>query len=364
MPTLEFAVEGCSVLCRPDLPVDRLARGESWRAGLPCEFALIALELPADSHVDSVQLVNDRASHVQIRGDDATVERTPWRQARPLSPKIQLRSLFEHKGELNPGSAVTIALEHAELTFRRILVGLYGEFSPRLPVGLQYLVLQGTPAVAGAVPRAPFSATPCHRPTPVSPFGTSTPVRAEEVAATMWPPLTAKAPAPAATGAAPAPAPSAPATFAELHCPASAPAPAPLKASPAPAPAPAVPTRATDLSGTKPPDGGLPLTGSAVCLSGFVHPERGDLRSIALKLGAVCVDEVGKATHVICAYRNTPKHKQAVSKGVPAVGSGWLRDCAAESLKLPVERWLIAPPTGVHSSVSPSPGEPAKRMRS
>eukprot|EP01062_Namystynia_karyoxenos_P062701 TRINITY_DN55578_c0_g1_i1.p1 TRINITY_DN55578_c0_g1~~TRINITY_DN55578_c0_g1_i1.p1 ORF type:complete len:488 (+),score=93.82 TRINITY_DN55578_c0_g1_i1:79-1464(+) len=109
-----------------------------------------------------------------------------------------------------------------------------------------------------------------------------------------------------------------------------APAPAAAAAAAPAAPAPAAAAPAAHAAAA-PATGTAALGGCVVCLSGFVNPERGELRSMALRLGARFADDWGpEATHLVCAYASTPKRAQAEASGHgEVVAKTWLTSSAA-----------------------------------
>lgn len=69
-------------------------------------------------------------------------------------------------------------------------------------------------------------------------------------------------------------------------------------------------------------------------LSGFVNPERGNLRDKALQMGAQYKQDWNKGcTHLICAFANTPKFNQVKGKG-KIVTKKWITDCFKKSKRL------------------------------
>ena len=65
-------------------------------------------------------------------------------------------------------------------------------------------------------------------------------------------------------------------------------------------------------------------------LSGYVNPQRDEIRRKALKMGAKYIADPNitnnKCTHLICAFKNTPKYQQL--KGhCKVVGHKFIEDC-------------------------------------
>ena len=82
-----------------------------------------------------------------------------------------------------------------------------------------------------------------------------------------------------------------------------------------------------------------PLSGCTLVISGIQNPDRARLRDAALKLGARYASDWGPgATHLVCAFRNTPKYIQVKQAGGMIVTAGWVAECerkgsrAAESM--------------------------------
>uniref|UniRef100_A0A6Q2XKN8 DNA repair protein XRCC1 n=1 Tax=Esox lucius TaxID=8010 RepID=A0A6Q2XKN8_ESOLU len=70
------------------------------------------------------------------------------------------------------------------------------------------------------------------------------------------------------------------------------------------------------------------MEGVVFVLSGFQNPFRADLRDKALAMGAKYrPDWTPDATHLICAFSNTPKYSQVKSAGGIIVRKEWVLDC-------------------------------------
>ena len=85
---------------------------------------------------------------------------------------------------------------------------------------------------------------------------------------------------------------------------------------------------------------------SQICLSGFVNPERSQLRQAALSLGASFVDDFRQGgTHLIAAFPDTPKARDVAASGSGfIVSAAWLRE-AVQKRKRPDEApHALAPP--------------------
>eukprot|EP01045_Picozoa_sp_COSAG04_P034622 COSAG04_NODE_7661_length_1090_cov_1.296670_1_plen_114_part_10 len=72
-----------------------------------------------------------------------------------------------------------------------------------------------------------------------------------------------------------------------------------------------------------------PLEGVCIVVSGIVNPERGELRDMALGLGAEYRGQwVSEATHLLAAFDGTDKTSAARRAGGAVVQPEWLRACA------------------------------------
>uniref|UniRef100_A0A4W5NTC3 DNA repair protein XRCC1 n=1 Tax=Hucho hucho TaxID=62062 RepID=A0A4W5NTC3_9TELE len=84
------------------------------------------------------------------------------------------------------------------------------------------------------------------------------------------------------------------------------------------------------------------MEGVVFVLSGFQNPFRGDLRDKALAMGAkYCSDWTPDATHLICAFSNTPKYSQVKSAGGIIVRKEWVLDCHKRKQKISFKRYLM-----------------------
>ena len=88
-----------------------------------------------------------------------------------------------------------------------------------------------------------------------------------------------------------------------------------------------------------------PFSGVVFVLSGFQNPERSNLRSKAISLGARYeadwIDR--KCTHLICAFMNTPKYNQVKGKG-KIVSKRWIEDCYDDQCLLDWEDYELGKP--------------------
>nr|XP_040021868.1 DNA repair protein XRCC1 [Gasterosteus aculeatus aculeatus] len=84
------------------------------------------------------------------------------------------------------------------------------------------------------------------------------------------------------------------------------------------------------------------MEGVVFVLSGFQNPFRGELREKALEMGGKYrPDWTPDATHLICAFANTPKYSQVKSAGGIIVRKEWVMDCHKRKQKLPCKRYLM-----------------------
>uniref|UniRef100_A0A674CYA8 DNA repair protein XRCC1 n=1 Tax=Salmo trutta TaxID=8032 RepID=A0A674CYA8_SALTR len=84
------------------------------------------------------------------------------------------------------------------------------------------------------------------------------------------------------------------------------------------------------------------MEGVVFVLSGFQNPFRGDLRDKALAMGAKYhSDWTPAATHLICAFSNTPKYSQVKSAGGIIVRKEWVLDCHKRKQKISFKRYLM-----------------------
>eukprot|EP00794_Sanderia_malayensis_P011119 gene11119-12289_t len=76
-------------------------------------------------------------------------------------------------------------------------------------------------------------------------------------------------------------------------------------------------------------------------LSGFKNPERGNLRDKAVAMGAEYRPDWGPGcTHLICAFKNTPKFNQVKGKGI-IVSQKWIIDCAKRKERFPIKDYRM-----------------------
>ncbi|XP_042346692.1 DNA repair protein XRCC1 [Plectropomus leopardus] len=84
------------------------------------------------------------------------------------------------------------------------------------------------------------------------------------------------------------------------------------------------------------------MEGVVFVLSGFQNPFRGELREKALDMGAKYrPDWTPDATHLICAFANTPKYSQVKSAGGIIVRKEWVIDCHKRKQMISYKRYLM-----------------------
>ncbi|XP_017769713.1 PREDICTED: DNA repair protein XRCC1 [Nicrophorus vespilloides] len=85
------------------------------------------------------------------------------------------------------------------------------------------------------------------------------------------------------------------------------------------------------------------LEGVEIVISGIQNPERAQLRSAALSMGAkYSADWRNSSTHLICAFANTPKFNQVKGKG-KIVMKTWISQCNQQRKRLPWRRFALDP---------------------
>ncbi|XP_013191504.1 DNA repair protein XRCC1 [Amyelois transitella] len=88
------------------------------------------------------------------------------------------------------------------------------------------------------------------------------------------------------------------------------------------------------------------LSRAALVLSGYVHPRRARVRAAAAALGAAVLHDWGPgATHLICAFPNTPKLRQALASdpSTPIATGEWVEKCCELRRLLPWQ-WFATEP--------------------
>ncbi|XP_001964023.3 DNA repair protein XRCC1 [Drosophila ananassae] len=83
------------------------------------------------------------------------------------------------------------------------------------------------------------------------------------------------------------------------------------------------------------------LKGVVLVISGIQNPDRADLRSKATSMGAKYkADWEPGCTHLICAFKNTPKYNQVKGKG-KIVTRSWIEKCHSLRKYLPWRRYAL-----------------------
>ncbi|XP_061389970.1 DNA repair protein XRCC1-like [Musca vetustissima] len=83
------------------------------------------------------------------------------------------------------------------------------------------------------------------------------------------------------------------------------------------------------------------LKGVVLVISGIQNPDRADLRSKAIALGAKYKgDWDNTCTHLICAFKNTPKYNQVKGKG-KIVTRSWIEKCYNNKKYIPWRRFAL-----------------------
>lgn len=85
-------------------------------------------------------------------------------------------------------------------------------------------------------------------------------------------------------------------------------------------------------------------------LSGYVNPQRSELRDKAIEMGAKYKQNwESNCTHLICAFVNTPKYREVLNKNGKIVSEKWITDCYSQQKLLPWKRYkkgdYMSPPT-------------------
>ncbi|GAB6024267.1 X-ray repair complementing defective repair in Chinese hamster cells 1 [Chamberlinius hualienensis] len=78
------------------------------------------------------------------------------------------------------------------------------------------------------------------------------------------------------------------------------------------------------------------MKGVVFALSGFVNPNRAQIRDKAVDMGAKYKTDWNQScTHLICAFRNTPKFNQVKAENGKIVSKEWIFDCHKLKTRLP-----------------------------
>eukprot|EP01060_Flectonema_neradi_P012189 TRINITY_DN19074_c0_g1_i1.p1 TRINITY_DN19074_c0_g1~~TRINITY_DN19074_c0_g1_i1.p1 ORF type:complete len:333 (+),score=52.89 TRINITY_DN19074_c0_g1_i1:211-1209(+) len=317
MSKLDYSVFATSVACDSKPPTDT---GEPWSTDVPVDRVILRLGFEDRCIFETIQIVNDKASHIEIRGGETA--NASWYDCRKIVDKTLLRNMWDHKTGANPNGTHLLVCNKL-MSYQEILIGLFNNWEPSTQLGLRSLQVRGrvdpnpqdypeyTPPVK-AGPKIINPTEPDAKPPPpsvittqsqkvLSKWGSKSPTRCEKKRESDLPSPAVKTPK--TDGALPPP-------------------PKPKAAE------------AQKIS-IPPPPPGKPLTGVTICLSGFKNPERSNLRDQALKLGAKCSDEWAKGgTHLICAYPNTPKYLEVEEEGKGhIVTKDWIGVAAASGAR-------------------------------
>ncbi|CAO1412077.1 unnamed protein product [Diamesa tonsa] len=83
------------------------------------------------------------------------------------------------------------------------------------------------------------------------------------------------------------------------------------------------------------------LEGVVIVFSGYQNPERGILRQKAIDMGAKYkADWENSCTHLICAFKNTPKYNQIKGNG-KIVSKSWIEKCFQEQKKISWRKYAL-----------------------
>ncbi|KAL8458143.1 hypothetical protein ACS0TY_035032 [Phlomoides rotata] len=84
------------------------------------------------------------------------------------------------------------------------------------------------------------------------------------------------------------------------------------------------------------------MEGVVFVLSGFVNPDRGDLRSQMLEMGAEYQpDWNSNCTLLVSAYSNTPKSRQVKADGGTVISKDWISECYNQRKLVDIEPFLL-----------------------
>lgn len=83
------------------------------------------------------------------------------------------------------------------------------------------------------------------------------------------------------------------------------------------------------------------FNGVTFVISGIQNPDRGEIRRKALEMGAKYKpDWDSQCTHLICAFKNTPKYNQVKGHG-KIINQAWIHDSYAKKMRLPWRRYAL-----------------------
>lgn len=85
------------------------------------------------------------------------------------------------------------------------------------------------------------------------------------------------------------------------------------------------------------------LNGVTIVISGIENPERGEIRNLALKMGAKYNPKwTNSSTHLICTVKGTPKYNEVKAQGRgKIVNPSWIYKCYEKKKRLLEERYDI-----------------------
>eukprot|EP01064_Diplonema_japonicum_P011472 TRINITY_DN1886_c0_g1_i1.p1 TRINITY_DN1886_c0_g1~~TRINITY_DN1886_c0_g1_i1.p1 ORF type:complete len:315 (+),score=41.47 TRINITY_DN1886_c0_g1_i1:87-1031(+) len=284
MPVLLHSAISQTAPCSIMPPVD----GREWKTDVICDKVVVVVKLKERSFIESIQIKNKGASHIEIRGGEGEVL---WKDAVRVVGKTMLRSMWDHKAGINEAIETNLVSKEKTLSFGYILIGVFNNWEPPCELGLQSYTITGHSDPSPVPYPAEVSSPSKKGPIVINPH---LPLAVEQVK-----PPVAPATAIPTQLQPPQPAQSKPKVF----------VPKKLSGSKRPAEENSSDKKIAKISTT-------PLKGVTVCLSGFKNPERSNLRDEACKLGARCTDDWSKGgTHLVCAYYNTPKYKEVAASG-------------------------------------------------
>eukprot|EP01012_Entosiphon_sulcatum_P017613 TRINITY_DN2236_c0_g1_i5.p1 TRINITY_DN2236_c0_g1~~TRINITY_DN2236_c0_g1_i5.p1 ORF type:complete len:390 (-),score=42.35 TRINITY_DN2236_c0_g1_i5:8-1177(-) len=385
--SLGFEIVGCStgetVACSKIL-----VGGGAWQSAHPCNKVTLDIALHGKAFVDGISFDNRGACSIEVyAGTDFTSLVT-------VIARLETNGMLRHKSEISRDTHFDLVLSIPPEPSRVLRIVLRQPYEPQICIGLARLQIQGSAAVASrpvmsaaellraavpplGAPRLVFLPAPDKARRP----GSGVPTGAQ-VAGTSGPPL--KVPiledeAEGSSSGAPMSlhevrqvlrahntlserSTASPVTHVKEASPDrfKGPAPLPPKTHVLPVAAPPVPVPVQKLVAQPqiPEKASVPLnkilSGVAFDLSGFVNPQRSQLREMAVAMGAVF--NPGSPTHLICAFDNTPK-AQSLGDRVRVVRKDWVEQCHLQRRRLPEERFGFA--VDVSDDDSPS----AKRAR-
>ncbi|KAL3528806.1 hypothetical protein ACH5RR_008128 [Cinchona calisaya] len=105
---------------------------------------------------------------------------------------------------------------------------------------------------------------------------------------------------------------------------------------------PKKPSSSSSTSNSTPNNFSKLMEGVVFVLSGFVNPERAELRSRALEMGAEYQpDWNSNCTLLICAFSNTPKFRQVEADSGTIVSKEWISECYEQKKLVDIELHLL-----------------------